>query len=71
MEDRGSHAPAHPGRPVSGFLDMGGHAATVWPAYGVTIAILVGLVVASLLSSRRRHRDLERLERETRGERDP
>ena len=56
---------------MSGFLDMGGHAATVWPAYGVTIAILVALVVASLVSFRRRHRDLERLERETRGERDP
>lgn len=56
---------------MSAFFDMGGHAATVWPAYGVTIAILVALVVVSLRSSRRRHRDLERLERETRRQREP
>lgn len=56
---------------MTAFFDMGGHAATVWPAYGVTIAILVALVVVSLRSSRRRHRDLERLERETREERSP
>ena len=56
---------------MSAFFDMGGHAATVWPAYGVTIAILAGLVAASLASSRRRHRDLERLEREREGDRDP
>ena len=55
---------------MSAFFDMGGHAATVWPAYGVTIAILVALAVASLWSSHRRHRNLERLERETKGERD-
>ncbi len=46
------------------FLEMGGHAATVWPAYGVAAAILVGLLVFSLRSSSRRHRELERLERE-------
>ena len=50
---------------------MGGHAATVWLAYGVTIAILVALVVVSLVSSRRRRRNLERLERELHGERIP
>ncbi len=45
------------------FLDMGGDAATVWPAYGVTIAVLTGLLVASLRTYARRRRDLERLER--------
>ncbi len=50
---------------------MGGHAATVWPAYGVTVAILAALVVASVWRSRRRHRELERLERETRKRRNP
>ena len=56
---------------MNGFLDMGGHAATVWPAYGVTIGILLALLVVSLVSSRRRHKDLERLERECQGEGDP
>lgn len=48
------------------FLEMGGHAATVWPAYGAAAAILVGLMVFSLRTSSRRHRELERLERELR-----
>ncbi len=55
---------------MSGFLDMGGHAATVWPAYGVTLGILVALLVVSLRSSRRHHRELARLERALRENRD-
>ena len=70
MEDGGLHAPAHKRRPVSGFLDMGGHAATVWPAYGVTLGILVALLLVSLRSSRRRHRELAHLERALREKRD-
>ena len=70
LEDRGAHASALDRRRMSPglaeFLEMGGHAATVWPAYGVTAAILVGLLVFSLRSSSRRHRKLERLERELR-----
>jgi heme exporter protein D len=49
---------------VSEFLDMGGYAATVWPAYGVTVAILVGLLVQSLRSLARRKAELARLEQE-------
>jgi heme exporter protein CcmD len=26
---------------MSAFLDMGGYAAFIWPAYGVTVAVLV------------------------------
>ena len=29
------------------FLDMGGYAAFVWPCFGVTIALLIGLFVTS------------------------
>lgn len=31
---------------------MGGYAAYVWPAFGVALAVLVGLLVASLRSLR-------------------
>ena len=44
------------------FLDMGGHAATVWPAYGAAAAILIGLVVASVRQASRGRAELERLE---------
>ncbi|MDA0219642.1 MAG: heme exporter protein CcmD [Proteobacteria bacterium] len=47
---------------VSTFLDMGGYAATVWPAYGVTAVILVGLLVASLRALSRRKAELAALE---------
>ena len=30
------------------FLNMGGHAAYVWPALGFAAAVLIGLAVASL-----------------------
>ena len=50
--------------PVSEFLDMGGHAATVWPAYGAAAAILLGLLVQSLAALGRRRRELERLDAE-------
>ncbi len=34
------------------FLDMGGYAMFVWPAYGVAIGLLVGLLVVSLRGMR-------------------
>jgi len=30
---------------VSAFLDMGGYAAYVWPAYAVTLAVMVGNII--------------------------
>lgn len=42
--------------------DLGSYAATVLGAYGVTIALLGGLVAASLLRAGRVRRDLARLE---------
>ena len=47
---------------MQAFLDMGGYAAYVWPAYGAAALILVGLLVASLAGLRRRQRELARLD---------
>ena len=56
---------------MSEFLDMDGHGAYVWPAYILTALVLGALVAATLVTLRRREREVERLmrERETRGRR--
>ena len=43
---------------------MGGYAAFVWPAYGVTILAMGGLVVQSLRRYRRAQRALEMLQQD-------
>jgi heme exporter protein D len=48
---------------IATFFDMGGRAAFVWPAYGVTVLILVGLLVLSLRTMRARERELGAIER--------
>ncbi len=48
------------GLSMSEFFDMGGYAATVWPAYGVAFVILAGLLFVSWRQTRRREADLER-----------
>jgi len=47
---------------IAAFFDMGGRAAYVWPAYGLTAIVLIGILVASVRSLRARDRELERLE---------
>jgi len=47
---------------VSAFLDMGGYARFVWPAYLLTAAVMLGFLVATLAALRDRRRELERLE---------
>jgi heme exporter protein D len=49
---------------LSDFLSMGGYAVFVWPAYGVTIVVMAGLVVQSLRRYRRNQRELEELQRD-------
>ncbi len=49
---------------LSDFLAMGGYAIFVWPAYGVTIVVMAGLVVQSLRRYRRNQRELEELQRD-------
>ena len=46
---------------ILAFLDMGGRAAFVWPAYGLTALVLIGLLLVSLKAMRARDRELERL----------
>ena len=46
------------------FLAMGGYAHFVWPAYGMALAVLGGLVVAAVRRLRRSEADLARLEAE-------
>ena len=41
---------------------MGGHAAFVWPAYGVAAVVLVGLVVTSLRTARAAEAEVRVLE---------
>ncbi len=44
------------------FLAMGGYAAFVWPAFGVTLVVMVGLLLTSLRGLRRERQTLELLE---------
>jgi heme exporter protein D len=47
---------------IMSFLAMGGYAAYVWPAYGVAGAVLAWMTLDSLVSYRRRRRELAALE---------
>jgi len=47
---------------VTGFFQMGGYAAFVWPALGLTVAIMAGLLIATLRQLRARQRRLAELE---------
>jgi len=44
------------------FLEMGGYAAYIWPAWGLTIVVLVGLLVTTLRAVRRNEAELEALQ---------
>jgi heme exporter protein D len=50
---------------IAKFLEMGGYAAYVWPALGLTVVVLAGLLIASLKSARRREAELAQLEAES------
>lgn len=47
---------------MTGFFAMGGYAAFVWPAWGISAAALAGLVVFALLERRAARERLRRLE---------
>jgi heme exporter protein D len=49
---------------LSAFLAMGGYGAYVWPAFALTAAVMIGLLVASVRSLRARETDLMRLRAE-------
>jgi heme exporter protein D len=50
--------------PLATFLAMGGYGAYVWPAFALTAAVMIGLLVASVRSLRARETDLMRLRAE-------
>ncbi len=45
------------------FFDMGGYAAFVWPAYGISFLVLTTLVAATIFRRRRILAQLQALER--------
>lgn len=47
------------------FLEMGGYAAYVWPALGLSVLVLAGLLIASARSARQREAELAQLEAES------
>ena len=57
---------------MADFFDMGGYAAFVWPAFGLTFLVMAIMVVTTLRRLRANQRELARLEaagaRRTRGE---
>ena len=48
---------------IAQFLDMGGYARFVWPAYGMAVIVLAGMAGAALHNWRRQKRALATLER--------
>ena len=57
---------------MADFFDMGGYAAFVWPAFGLTFLVMAIMVVTTLRRLRANQRELARLEaagaRRVRGE---
>jgi heme exporter protein D len=47
---------------VTAFLEMGGYAAFVWPSLALTVAVMAGLLIATLRQLRARQRRLAELE---------
>lgn len=54
---------------MQSFLAMGGYAAYVWSAFGLTVAVLAGLSWQSLRLSREREAELATLRERLRGQR--
>jgi heme exporter protein D len=54
---------------VMAFLEMGGYARFIWPAYGLVGAVTIGLLVVSLRTLKLRERALAALQEEIPGRR--
>ena len=46
---------------MNNYLAMGGYAAFVWPAYGLSALVMIGLAVTAWRTLRARERDLAKL----------
>jgi heme exporter protein CcmD len=49
---------------MAGFFAMGGYAVFVWPAYAVTIAVLIAAIILSLQSHAQAKKAVRELEEE-------
>jgi len=49
---------------IDHFLAMGGYARFVWPAFGLALVVLGGLLIESLVTYRKRQRELAAAERQ-------
>ena len=47
---------------IAQFFDMGGYARFVWPAWGLAVIVLGGLLIDSVVTYRRRRRELDQAE---------
>ena len=47
---------------IGDFLSMGGYAVFVWPAFGVTVVVMVGLLVTSIRALRQERHTLALME---------
>ena len=47
---------------IESFFAMGGYGAYVWPAYGLTAAVMIAFLVTTLRSLHSRRKSLETLE---------
>jgi heme exporter protein D len=47
---------------ITRYLEMGGYAAFVWPAFGIALAVLAGFVITSLRSLKSREATLRSLQ---------
>ena len=52
---------------MSDFLDMGGYAAFIWPAYLIAAVILGGILAQTIITMRRRERLADALRLKRRG----
>ena len=55
---------------LSEFFDMGGHGAYIWPAYAITIIVIVGILIQTLRTMWQRELKLNILRQERRGEKE-
>lgn len=53
---------------MEAFLTMGGYAGFVWPAYGLAVLVLAGLLAASIAGARTSESELDLIQK-TRGRR--
>lgn len=47
---------------LSAFLTMGGYAGYIWPAYGLAVVVMAGVLVASVRLAHKNEKDLSALQ---------